>query len=436
MRSQSANPSIRANVARARACRHTHLTRPADNPGRPDVSRETTFTDARLVPHLPYWGRLLQRVYPRAILVASVCAVVVILAGGAPGRLGGDLPAFYGAGRIVLDGDIGQLYSHQRQHAAQQDLFPAAEAHSYLYFAYPPFVALPYALLALLPFVLAYAVHVGGMAACLAAATRIVGQSLALPTASRHLVLATAVTFYPLFRAVSGGQNTALSLLAIVASAALLERRREFLAGLVMGVLWFKPQLAVTFVGLWVIERRPRAVLGALTAAALLYAAGSALAGPAWPAWWWREGVTSFDARDQTVNAANSVGFLGVAEGVLGTGNPWALTVGVVLATLTGVLLAVMAFRGGPATLWQRTAATSAGCVLLSPHAMYYDAGLAALPLLLSVAWGTRRERTVAVGLWIIAFLHPVGAALGVTPVFISVAGAFLLALRITAAQR
>ena len=395
------------------------------------MSHDTTFIHAPLVEHRTYWLRLLQRVYPRAILIASVCALIVILAGGAPGRLGGDLPAFYGAGRIVLDGDIAQLYSHQRQHAAQQDLFPAAEPHSYLYFAYPPFVALPYASLALLPFLLAYAVHVGGMAACLVAATRIAGRSLALPTESRHLVLAMAVTFYPLFRAVSGGQNTALSLLAIVASAALLERRREFLAGLVMGVLWFKPQLAVTFGGLWVIERRPRAVLGTLLAAVLLYAAGSALAGPAWPTWWWRAGVTSFDTRDQAVNAANSVGVLGVAEGVLGTGHPWALTVGVVLATLTGVLLGAMAFRGGPATLWQRTAAASAGCVLLSPHAMYYDAGLAALPLLLSVAWGTPTERTVAVGLWIIAFLHPVAGALGVTPVFVSVAGAFLLALRI-----
>jgi hypothetical protein len=395
------------------------------------VSHDTTFTHAPLVEHRTYWLRLLQWVYPRAILGASVCAVVAVLAGGASGRLGGDLPAFYGAGRIVLDGDTAHLYSHQRQHAAQLDLFPAAESHSYLYFAYPPFVALPCALLALLPFLVAYAVHVGGMAACLAAATRIAGRSLALPTESRHLALAMAVTFYPLFRAVSGGQNTALSLLAIVASAALLERRREFLAGLAMGVLWFKPQFAMTFVGLWVIERRPRAVLGALATAVVCYAAGAVLAGPAWPAWWWREGVTSFDGLDQVVNAANSVGFLGVAEGVLGTGSPWALTVGVVLATLTAVLLAVMAFRGSRSRLWERTAAAAAGCVLLSPHAMYYDAGLAALPLLLSAVCGTPAERAVAVGLWAIAFLHPLAPALGVTPVFASLAGAFVLALRV-----
>jgi hypothetical protein len=382
---------------------------------------------------LAYWVRLLRRVYPRAILGASVCALAVVLAGGAPGRLGGDLPAFYGAGRIVLQGDAEQLYSHQRQHVAQRDLFPGNEPHSYLYFPYPPFVALPYALLALLPFMLAYAVHTGAMAACLAAAARTAGRALGLWADSHQLLLATALTFYPLFRAVTGGQNTALSLLAVVASFALVERRRDFRAGLVMGVLWFKPQLAVTFVGLWVIERRPRAVAGALTTAVFLYAAGAALAGPAWPSWWWREGVASFDTRDQAINAANSVGFLGVAEAVFGTGTPWAVAAGLTMAGLTVGILAVMAFRGGASTHWHRAAAAAAGSVLLAPHAMYYDAGLAALPLLLAVATGTPAERLLAVGLWALAFLHPFAVSLGVTPVFVSLAGAFVLALRIYA---
>ncbi len=400
------------------------------------MSRETAFRTWRTdepSERMAYWVPLLQRVYPRAVLGALGCTLVVLLAGGGSGRLGGDLPAFYGAGRIVLDGDVAQLYSHPRQHAAQQDLFPAAEPHSYLYFPYPPFVALPYALLALLPFAWAYAIHVGAMAACLAGAARMAARTLALPAGSRNLLLAAGVTFYPLFRAVSGGQNTALSLLVIVAALALIERRRDTLAGLVMGVLWFKPQLAVTFAGLWLIERRPRAVLGTLATGVLLYAAGAALAGPGWPAWWWREGVISFDGRDQMVNAANSVGFLGVAEAVFGTGTAAALVTGMTLTGLSAGILAVMAFRGESSTLWERGAAAAAGCVLLSPHAMYYDAGLVALPLLVTVIRGTATERAVALGLWAIAFLHPLAGALGVTPVFVSLVGGFLLSLRIYA---
>jgi hypothetical protein len=392
------------------------------------VAQETVL-DAPSREPLAHWIRLLQRVYPRAILGASICALVVIVAGGAPGRLGGDLPAFYGAGRIVLEGDVAQLYSHQRQHAAQRDLFPPDEPHSYLYFPYPPFVALPYALLALLPFMAALALHTGAMAACLVLAARTAARAMDVPAASHQLLLATAVTFYPLFRAVTGGQNTALSLLAIVAGFALAERRRDFLAGLAMGVLWFKPQLAVTFVGLWMFERRFWAVLGAVTAAGLLYVAASALAGPEWPLWWWREGVASFDSRDQAVNAANSVGLLGVAEAVFGTGTPWAVALGLTLAGLTAGILAVMAYRGGSSVHWHRAAVATAGCVLLAPHAMYYDAGLAALPLLLCVVHGTRPEQMAAVGLWALAFLHPLAGTLGITPVFVSLVGAFGLAL-------
>jgi hypothetical protein len=200
-----------------------------------------------------------------------------------------------------------------------------------------------------------------------------------------------------------------------------------------MGVLWFKPQLAITFAGLWLIERRPRAVLGTLATGVLLYAAGAALAGPTWPAWWWREGVISFDGRDQMVNAANSVGFLGVAEAVFGTGTAPALVAGMTLTGLSAGILAVMAFRGESATLWERGAAAAAGCVLLSPHAMYYDAGLVALPLLVTVTRGTPPERAVALGLWAIAFLHPLAGTLGMTPVFVSLVGGFLLSLRVYA---
>ena len=64
--------------------------------------------------HAGYSWRI--RWYPRAILLAlafafGVSVLVANGADGAAGRLGGDYPAFYGAGRIVLAGDGDQLYS-------------------------------------------------------------------------------------------------------------------------------------------------------------------------------------------------------------------------------------------------------------------------------------------------------------------------------------
>src|SRR3954462_10897898 len=40
------------------------------------------------------------------------------------GRIGVDLPAFYGAARIVRGGEIRRLYDAEAQEAAQKDLLP------------------------------------------------------------------------------------------------------------------------------------------------------------------------------------------------------------------------------------------------------------------------------------------------------------------------
>jgi len=42
----------------------------------------------------------------------------------------------------------------------------------------------------------------------------------------------------------------------------------------------------------------------------------------------------------------------------------------------------------------------------------------------------------VALGLWAIAFLHPLAGAIGMTPVFVSLVGGFLLSLRVYARAR
>src|SRR5438477_10640628 len=92
----------------------------------------------------------------KAVLFALVLGFLVTVLSGsgsntAAGRVGGDYPAFYGAGRIVLDGDAAHLYDVKRQDAAEHDLF-AGEHDGLLYFAYPPAVAAVYAPLAELPY--------------------------------------------------------------------------------------------------------------------------------------------------------------------------------------------------------------------------------------------------------------------------------------------
>ena len=56
-------------------------------------------------------------------------------AGTATGRLGGDFPAFFGAGRIVAEGHVAELYDWHAQKASQAGLHPPGEEDRFLAFA-------------------------------------------------------------------------------------------------------------------------------------------------------------------------------------------------------------------------------------------------------------------------------------------------------------
>ena len=92
-------------------------------------------------------------VYPIGILLALAIAVVVgaVVAGDAefPAEaVGGDYPAFYGAGVIAADGDWDELYTLERQSEAQAGLYEATAEDAARFFPYPPQVAALYAPLA------------------------------------------------------------------------------------------------------------------------------------------------------------------------------------------------------------------------------------------------------------------------------------------------
>ena len=76
-----------------------------------------------------------------------------------------------------------------------------------------------------------------------------------------------------------------------------------------------------------------------------------------------------------------------------------------------------------------RMGTTAAGVLLLSPHTMFYDAGLlviTAAAVLVSTA--PQRRRVVLVALaaaWAFGFVHLLGGAIGATPLVLVVIGFF-----------
>lgn len=360
-----------------------------------------------------------------ALCVALVLQVVTAEGPDAvSGGVGGDYPSFYAAGGLVLDdpalGPEG-LYDPVAQFRAQEPVLPS-DSEGNLYFAYPAFFVVPYAALAALGFGSSYLVHTALMVLALVAALALMRPMSAAVRSHGTEILALAVTFFPLFRGITGGQNTALSLLIIVVIWRSLEDGREVPAGVAAALLLFKPPLALPFLGALVLARRWRAVCAAVITAAGLYGVGAVVTGPAWPSAW-LDAVRYLDRVDTPFNVQNFVSVPGAAEAVFGIDSMAATVVGYGLAALAVAIVSWTWWRE-VGDLAGRIALTTVGALAISPHALYYDAGLLVLVAIVLVAQRPELRRWVP-ALWAAGLTHLVADALGVSPLFVLVVAVF-----------
>lgn len=369
------------------------------------------------------------RHYPLVVLTALVAAFVFVILSGdgsstASGRVGGDYPAFYGAGSIVADGDVDDLYDPAAQAAAQEGLLD--DEDGYLAFAYAPHVAAAYAPLSTLDYRLSYVVHTLLMVGALLAALHLLRPLVGVVDRWFPLVLAATVTSYPMFMALGGGQNTALTMLLLVAVWRALADDREVAAGLAATLLLFRPQYAVPVVGLLLLDRRRTAVLTAAAGAGVLYVANAALLGWSWVSTW-LDRVGPFLETDAEVNAGNSVSTVGFLQALFGVDSPVATIVGG-LATVAVVAVLGMIWWQGRLDLDARMAITATGIVLASPHAMFYDAGLLTLTLLVLHDRGRLGAAGIA-GVWALGLTHVLEGVLDATPFALVTITVFVLAV-------
>lgn len=353
-----------------------------------------------------------------ALLAAFAVSFLATIASGegaetATGRLGGDYPAFYAAARIAADGDLDEVNDLGRLAAEQADLFPAGE-EGFLTWAYPPHVALLYRPLAALPYRASYAVFTVLMVAAFVAAVGLLRPLV--PWVGRAMLPAVAfgLAAWPMFRGVTAGQNTALTLLLLVGAWRLSAAGRDGLAGVLLGLLLFKPQFAVLAVALWAVARRWRAVAAFAGVAAATWAVTAAFAGAGWVGRW-LDDLRAYDATED-VNAANHVSLPEAAHAAFEVS-----AVGWVLAAAVG---AVTAWRW-----WQRgepDLATAVPAILLgAAHAVFYDVGLTVLTaaVLLPVA------PAATAALWAAGFLEPLAEPLGWNPLVVVLGAWWALAL-------
>lgn len=332
------------------------------------------------------------------------------------GRVGGDFPAFYGAGALVHTGQGASLYDRDKQREVQKEFLPDHPG-GWIDFAYPPFVAVLFVPLALLPFKLAFAIYsLAQICACVGAVQL---AATVTPRVRENRVIATAVTlsFYPLMRSVLGGQNTGFSLLCSVGFAVSLCRSSDFAAGFWAAAWLFKPQLALPVIFLGGI-RRARGFWAAVVAGgAVWYSLGTLVGGLAWPVWWWRDGVLRFVHTDIAFDLANGISLREVGL---------QLGVGPLATVLSALCLAMAMWRcwSWKGSIVPLIATAIVVALLISPHTLFYDAGLLVVSFWVALESDDKAVLTLAAITWVLASLQVASSWVPLSPAFLSLVSA------------
>jgi alpha-1,2-mannosyltransferase len=157
--------------------------------------------------------------------------------------IGTDFSSFYAAGALALEGRAADAYNMALHHARERQLFgPDTPFYGWLY---PPSFFIVAAPLALLPYALALAAWQG----LTFAFYLVVIGAILRPARQEHgaisrLWLPVAVAFPAVFINLGHGQNGFLSA-ALLGAALVALPRRPLVAGVLFGLLSYKPQLAL-----------------------------------------------------------------------------------------------------------------------------------------------------------------------------------------------
>lgn len=295
--------------------------------------------------------------------------------------IGTDHTAFHTAAVLIADGRGDALYDYPALpvFARTQEEITGKPGFVDPY-RNPPFYALLYRPTARLPYLASY-----GLWAVVGLFVLVGGLRL-LAGADWRRSVGWALCFYPVFAAVSFGQNTLLSFGVFALVHAAVVRRQLFLAGLAAGLLAYKPQLLFGLVIWWTLDVRTywRAWLGMMVTGTVLAAISFAVVPAETQAWVTNlPAIARYDAFE-FYNLHTLRGFGQLLTGDKTVGN---------IAGFVGMGLGVGAF-----VLFRRRvtdpALLSAAAVYVtlwaSPHTMTYEWGLAILPA--AVVWAVRPD--------------------------------------------
>src|SRR5438552_3745364 len=177
-------------------------------------------------------------------------------------RIGTDFSNVYAAGKLTWQGRRADAYDPALQHAAEKAVFGGREVPFYGWH-YPPFFLAVAFLVASLPYAFALALWLAASLAAYLAAIRAI-----LP---RPQTLLIAAAFPAVFINIGHGQNGFLTA-ALLGGALHWLDRRPWLAGILIGLLAYKPQFGVMIPLALLANQRWSSIAAAIATVAALVA--------------------------------------------------------------------------------------------------------------------------------------------------------------------
>jgi len=307
-----------------------------------------------------------------------------------------DFASFYAAGALADAGTPALAYNEPAHLAAEERA--TAPGIEYQFFYYPPVYLILCAVLAYLPYLVAFVAFAGvSLAAYLAVARRILDDR-------SGTALLALLAFPAVWWTIGLGQNAFLSA-ALFGAATLVVDRRPLLAGMLFGALCYKPHFGLLIPVALVAGGRWRTIASAgVTVAALVFASILLFGWDSWHAYFAAARAAPAMYESGRIAFAGFVSPFGSLR-LLGVPPAWAYAVQGAVSLAAAFLVAVVWRRGLPLPL--RAATLAAGALVATPLALLYDLMLGTV----AVAWLVRDtgqraapvwEKTVLAGLFLV----------------------------------
>jgi hypothetical protein len=324
--------------------------------------------------------------------------------------IGTDFSNVYAAGTLTWQGRSADAYEPALQHAAEKVVFDGREVPFYGWH-YPPFFFAIACLVAAVPYAWGLAIWLGASFAAYLAAIRAI-----LP---RRETLLVAAAFPAVFVNVGHGHNGFLTA-ALLGGALHWLDRRPWLAGVLIGLLAYKPQFGILIPIALMASGRWRTIGAATATVAALVAISFALLGSGI----WHAFADSMNFTQTVVLEQGGTGWQKI-QSIFSAVRAWGASVPIAYAaqaTLFAALAATLAWLWhSDAAFELKAAALALGSLLATPYVLDYDLVVLAVAIAFFARHGLRHgfrdfEISLLAAAWIVPLLSRSVAGATVIP--------------------